>query len=115
MKTKQQLLAMQEELQDMYGKLPREVDLLFEKKQLDILLNEPHVDAFMQAKKGVSVIFSEAFSNQVDGVALFERATTLSVDIKISYKERKIQVFIPKSKHYLKLMIQFISESEKLV
>ncbi len=115
METKQDLLAMQEEIVDTHGKLPRAVELLFEKKQLDIFLNEKNIEQFSQTKTGVKVEFSEYFSQQVDGVALFERVTTLSVDIKVSYQNNRISAFIPKSRTYLKLIIQLISECEKLI
>lgn len=115
MKTKQDLLHMQEEIIDTHGKLPKAVELLFEKKQIDILLNEPHIENVNQTKTGIQVTLSEWFSNHVDGVKLFERATTLSVDIKIKYQNKMISAFIPKSKVYITLLIQFISECEKLV
>ncbi len=115
MKTKRDLIEMQAEIIDTHGKLPRAVELLFEKKQIDILLNEPNIDDFKQTKLGVNVVFSEYFSNHVDGVALFERATTLSIDIKIKYQNRKIIAFIPKSKTYLSMMIEFISTCERLL
>ena len=46
--TKEQLRDMMEEIKDNYGKLPKSVQMLFEKKRLDILINEPIVDRFME-------------------------------------------------------------------
>ncbi|MDD3049264.1 MAG: transcription-repair coupling factor [Bacilli bacterium] len=113
-KTKQELLNMQEEIIDTYGKLPKAVELLFEKKQLDILLNEPHILGIKELKSEIEVEFCEDWSSQIDGVKLFERATTLSTDIKIRYTNQKIQVRFPKGKNTLMLMIEFITISENL-
>lgn len=42
---------MLEEIKDNYGKLPKAVQLLFEKKRLDILINEPYVENFQEQPK----------------------------------------------------------------
>ena len=51
-----------------YGKLPKAVQLLFEKKRLDILLNEPHVENITEEQKFVNVTFTSAWSTRIDGV-----------------------------------------------
>lgn len=114
LKTKEELISMQEEIIDNYGKLPKAVEMLFEKKKLDILVNEEHIENFVENKQNVELIFTKEWSSGIDGIKLFELTTTLSQDIKIRYHSQKINVIIPKSKNYLSLLIEFISLSRKL-
>lgn len=111
---KHDLLLMQEEINDTYGKLPKAVKLLFEKKRLDILIQEEHIENFKESKIDVIVEFSKAWSDQVDGVQLFERANTLSQDIKITYTNEKISARFPKEREYLKVIIEFIEATKKM-
>ncbi len=108
------LSKLYQDTSDLYGKLPKQVDLLFEKKRLDLLVNEKHVDSFREKDKEVEVLFSEAWSSKVDGIQLFQLATTISKDIKIAYLHKKIVAKMPKSKNYLELMIEFIAQCGKL-
>lgn len=112
---KEQLLEMQEEIIDNYGKLPKSVELLFEKKKLDIMLNEKHVESFKEYKQEIEIEFTKEWSDHIDGIKLFETATTISKDIKIRYTNQKISVKIPKGKNtYLPTLIEFISATEKM-
>lgn len=110
-KNKKELLSMYDEIIDTYGKLPKSVELLFEKKRLDIMMKEEHVENFTEGKQFVEVEFTKQWSSQVDGVKLFERALTLSPDIKLRYEKEKIYVRIPKSKNYLSLLVQFVEQA----
>ena len=106
---------MQEEIIDNYGKLPKSVELLFEKKKLDIMLNEKHVESFKEYKQEIEIEFTKEWSDHIDGIKLFETATTISKDIKIRYTNQKISVKIPKGKNtYLSTLIEFISATEKM-
>ena len=78
-------MALKEETQDYFGKMPKSVGLLFEKKRLDILLNEPRIDSFRDVKNQMEIVFSKAFSDHIDGVKLFETFTTISKDIQLRY------------------------------
>jgi len=110
-KNKKELLSMYDEIIDTYGKLPKSVELLFEKKRLDIMMKEEHVENFTEGKQFVEVEFTKQWSSQADGVKLFERALTLSPDIKLRYEKEKIYVRIPKSKNYLSLLVQFVEQA----
>ena len=113
-KSKEQLLKMQEEIVDTYGKLPKSVEMLFEKKRLDMMMQDEHVENFIETKQYVEVEFTKQWSSKVDGVILFERALTLSVDIRLRYEKEKIYVRIPKSKNYLSILMQFVQQAEKM-
>lgn len=113
--TKRELLNMMEEIKDNYGKLPKAVQLLFEKKRLDILLNEPHVENIQEEQKIVEVTFTSAWSNRVDGVKLFEMMTSISKDTKIRLVNNKIVMKLPKTKDWLYKMIEILERTEPMV
>ena len=107
----QKLRNLMEEVHDRYGRLPNEVRLLFEKKQLDILTNETIVEDFKESARDLRIIFTKAWSAQVDGVRLFERMNQLSRSIALRYREGRIVLCIPKGKKQLELSIAALGES----
>ena len=107
----QELRNLMEEVHDRYGRLPNEVRLLFEKKQLDILTNETIVEDFKESARDLRIIFTKAWSAQVDGVRLFERMNQLSRSIALCYREGRIVLCIPKGKKQLELSIAALGES----
>lgn len=109
-----QLMALKEETQDYFGKMPKSVGLFFEKKRLDILLNEPRIDSFRDVKNQMEIVFSKAFSDHIDGVKLFETFTTISKDIQLRYVQGKIFVRLPKKGNELALAIEVLDQSKKL-
>lgn len=109
-----QLIALKEETQDYFGKMPKSVGLLFEKKRLDILLNELRVDSFRDVKNQMEIVFSKAFSDHIDGVKLFETFTTISKDIQLRYVQGRIIVRLPKKGNELALAIEVLDQSKKL-
>ncbi len=112
-KTQTQLLEYIEEIKDNHGQFPKSVQLLFEKKQLELLINDENIDEFKETKVAHLVQFSVLFSQNMDGIKLFELIPTISKGISISYKNQKIQVTIPKSKNTLTQTLQVINLAKR--
>ncbi|MEG2410446.1 MAG: transcription-repair coupling factor [Erysipelotrichaceae bacterium] len=108
--SKQALFDMMEEIKDNYGRLPKGVQMLFEKKRLDLLVNEECLDDFKEGTQEVELIFTETWSDSVDGVKLFEMITTISKDIKIRYVKKQIRMKIPKTKNWLAIVIEILEQ-----
>ncbi|MGL5978551.1 MAG: transcription-repair coupling factor [Erysipelotrichaceae bacterium] len=113
--SKMALRNLMEELEDNYGRLPKQVALLFEKKRLDLMINEPHLDVFKETDKTVELVFSKAFSSKVDGMRLFELTTKLSRDIKVGYTNQVIHMKWNKTKGWMDLLLQLLEETLQLV
>lgn len=111
--SEEELSTYQNKVKDEYGKLPNEVDMLFTKRKLDILLNEKDVDSYKEINNTYEITFSKDFSDHVDGVKLFEIFSKLSKDISLRYKNQKITASIPKTKNGLKLVIEVIKRSKE--
>lgn len=96
---------------DQYGRLPREVRTLFDKKKLDILLNEPYVQSYREVRGQGEVTFSPLFSQHVDGVKLFQIFSEISKDIRLRYANNTIIAALPKTKDMLSLTIEVIERA----
>ncbi|MCR4950407.1 MAG: transcription-repair coupling factor [Solobacterium sp.] len=96
------------EVIDQYGKLPAAVQTLFEKKHLDLALQEPYVQSYRETPGAGILTFSTLFSQNVDGVRLFENLTKLSKDITIRYTGGTIIVNLPKGKNRMEMAVKAI-------
>ena len=96
------------EVIDQYGKLPAAVQTLFEKKHLDLALQEPYVQSYRETPAAGILTFSTLFSQNVDGVRLFENLTKLSKDITIRYTGGTIIVNLPKGKNRMEMAVKAI-------
>lgn len=113
-KSKTALLELKEEIVDLYGKLPKSVNLLFEKKQLEILMNEKRIEKFREIKGALEITFTSEWSSNVDGVALFECFTTISKDISLKYIQGRIIATVPKINDRLFIAIEMLERSKFL-
>lgn len=111
--TKTQLQELMAEIQDNYGHLPQAVQMLLEKKRLDILINEPHIEDFKEFPQQIKLIFTQAWSNQIDGVKLFEMMTTICREAQIRYANRKISMTMPKSRNWLAVVIEILERTQQ--
>ena len=82
-------------LKDRYGKLPHAVEMLMEKKRLEIFLEDPRIDTFKEKRNEVELKFTQAYSDHMDGTQLFEIVSERSFDIKIKYLNKQISLDIP--------------------
>lgn len=112
--TYQELQDKLEEVVDLYGRLPQEVRLLFEKKQLDLLANETCVEDVSETQRDLRIVFTREWSAQIDGVKLFEEMNRLSRSIQLRYREEKIILSIPRSKKQLALSIAVLRCAKEL-
>ena len=115
LETEQQLKAYRLEIEDQYGKLPKEVKALFDKKELDIALKDPIVQSYREIRNQMEITFSSLYSQHVDGVKLFEAFTKISKDITIRYANKCIIVLLPKSKNDLKMAVNCIQKAKESV
>jgi len=95
--SQQALNALQERTVDLYGKLPRSVELLFEKKRWELLLNSPLVDSAKEHKHQMTLRFTKAWSDSIDGVKLFETVSAISPAVQLKYTLGQIELHLPKT------------------
>ena len=112
-KSQEELDQYRSDIIDQYGRLPREVSALFEKKQLDLRLSDPIVQSYREINGRTEITFSPLYSRNVDGVRLFEGFTKISKDITIRYRGGTIIAEIPASKDSLNIAVRVIDLAGK--
>lgn len=109
------LMQFQNEVIDQYGKLPKEVMALFEKKQLDMLLNDERIEQYREINGQVELTLSQDFSQTIDGVKLFEKYNKMNKDMLLRYTNQRIHIILPKKINTLGNTIQAIQIAKESV
>lgn len=107
-----QLKEMSKEIQDNYGKLPKAIKLLFEKKRLDILSSQKNIDACQEVKSNIQIVFTSEWSNKIDGVKLFEEITKIAPSAKLAFKHEKIHLTMVKQAQWLNELLSILEFSQ---
>ncbi len=113
-KSASELDLLLDETNDLYGKLPKSVRLLFEKKRWELLLNNESVKQFKEYKHQVQITFSEAWSSSIDGIKVFEEVSKLSNTIQLKYANQSIILTIPKEDEWLDLSNKVLESIQKI-
>ena len=111
--TEEELERYKQDIIDQYGKLPKAVSTLFNKRLFDILISQPIVKEYKENKKIAEIIFTKEFSDHVDGVKFFEIMTEISKDIHIRYVNGSILSEMDKSDDFLQLSIQILHRAKE--
>ena len=101
------------EVEDMFGKIPKEVQLLFEKRRLELILKEGFIESYHENIKNVRIICVKDWSFSVDGVKLFEGINKIEAQINLRYTNERIMIEIPKVKNWLMKTIEVLNFCQK--
>ena len=100
----------QEVLADQYGKLPNNVELLFKKREIDIYFAEDPFDSYNDYKDRIDIKLNSDFSN-INGIGstLFTALIIYINKIKVSYREKQINISVLKISDWLETLIKVLS------
>ncbi len=112
---KKDLLDFYLKIEDEYGKLPKEVEALFEKKKLELLYNLKCIDKITNKNKQFTIVLSKEYSDNIDGVKLFEYCNALSRDIRISYKNSKLELYVSNQRENIEKILKLVDNLDKLI
>lgn len=105
-------------LEDLYGKLPHNVNLLFLKRKLELLTDSDFIENLKDFQSHLTFNFKE-FVSSLDGIGneLFVlTAKKKFKDFKLNYRNKVIIVKIDKStSDWLEKTIDFIEEARKII
>ena len=103
------LMAVKHKVVDIYGKLPKEVDLLFKKRYIDILSKEAFVKSLTERQTNVELVLEEEF-NKIRGVGniLFETLIPFISFTKIAYRNHEFRITMNKRKTWLQDLIDLL-------
>lgn len=99
---------------DEYGRLPKEVEALFEKKKLELLCNLNLIDRVSNSRGKFTIILSREYSDRIDGLKLFEYVNSISRDMNISYKNNKLAITLDNQKENIARMLKLVDNLDKL-
>lgn len=101
-KDEKALMAYRGHLRDMYGRLPKETELLFQKKRIDLIREGIEFSSLAEEGGIVDIILSDAFSRESGiGIALFNALGDLTSITKVNFLNRKLRIQLTKGKRWL--------------
>ena len=99
---------------DEYGKLPKQVEALFDKKKLELLCNLNLVEKVSNVKGKFTVTLSKDYSDRIDGIKLFEYVNSLSRDMDITYRNSRLAISLDNQKENIAKMLKLVDNLDKL-
>jgi len=111
---KKDLLTYYLKVLDEYGKLPAQVEALFEKKRLELLVNLNLIEKVSNVKGKFAIILSKDYSDNIDGIKLFTYCNELSRDIEIAYKHSKLEISIDNQTDSIAKLLKLVDNLDKL-
>ena len=101
-------------ISDEYGKLPKEVEALFDKKKLELLYNLNLIDKVSNTRGRFTIVLSKEYSDNIDGAKLFGYCNDLSKDIKIAYRNYKLEISLDNQKENVAKMLKLVDDLDRL-
>ncbi len=112
---KSDLLDYYLEVKDKYGRLPKEIDALFEKKEIELFIDGDIVDSFKIVKGHIVLTLTKNFSDTVDGMKLFTYCNELSKDLQIRYTKDKIEFSLQDRREEVKKIVTLLGHLHEVV
>ena len=96
------LLVIKEKTRDIYGRLPEEVEALFIKRNIDLLVRDAHVLKLEEKPKLVEIELGDEYIN-IKGIGniLFEALIPFLAFVKISYANNVFKIQLTKGKKWV--------------
>lgn len=100
--TTESLLLIKKKAKDVFGKIPREVELIFIKRNIDILMHECDIKSVKENRNNVEINLGDNFVT-IKGIGniLFELLIPYISSVKISYVNRMFKIVVTKSDKWL--------------
>lgn len=95
---------------DRYGEIPNATSLLIEKKRLELLLADHRIESYKETVRKTTLVFTEEFSQNIDGVKLFEIINEISVEIQLKYTQNKIRLEFENTPERLQEILKVLAE-----
>ena len=101
-KDENELKKIVKRVKDIYGKLPKGLLLLFQKKRVDLLLSGEEFSEIMDQKESFDIFLSQKFSSYNGiGQELFEMLIPYLKIIKITFLQKKLRLRLEKREEWL--------------
>ena len=108
LKNMRELKEYEARTRDIFGRIPKQVQAIFDQKKLDLFVNEPGVDGLKETGNQITITMDPKWSREVDGLRLFEAVTGISRTIKMTYKNQMVSISFEKKKSYMDLLNKLV-------
>lgn len=109
-----QIQSLENDLKDLYGTLPREVNNIVLKRKYEILCTEPFIDQVKEVDGKIQVMLTQEFSSHIEGDKLFELVNRLFDKPMFKYMKNEIVLILPTEGQWLSLAIELLNELKKM-
>ncbi|MDY6063122.1 MAG: transcription-repair coupling factor [Erysipelotrichaceae bacterium] len=113
--SKDELYAYYLKIIDSFGRLPKSVEALMDKKKLELMIDFDYLHSFEKQGNQYLAKISEKYSNNIDGVKFFDYCIKISKDFQIKYQNKQIIISIIDAKDNLKKMIKILEYIDKAI
>lgn len=105
-----QIEALEVELKDLYGTLPREVRNIVLKRKYEILCTHPFINEVKDEGDYIKITLTSEFSSKLQGDQLFEMVNRLFTKPKFQFVQNCIVILIPTDKPWLSGAVELLTE-----
>ena len=110
-----QLSKLKEEMIDKTGKLPDSINMLFEKKTIDLFENKGVIESYNEYDKYVLIKLSKDFMKYKGiGIPIFDLACKVSNTISLKFQHDRIECQIKKLDGWIYIASKFVSGLDTL-
>lgn len=93
---------------DLFGRIPKEVQALFDAKKLDLFAAKNGVQSITEKNGRILIVMTPEWSRKADGIKLFEGMSAISPDIAMTFRNGTIQIQLVRKKNYTVLINKVI-------
>ena len=102
-KNLQELSEIKTKIRDIYGRIPKEVQLLINKRRIDILMNNEEFENVNEFSDSIEIVLSDKFSNKSGiGSTLFEALAPYINKISVTYIHKVLKIRLNKQDNWMK-------------
>lgn len=114
-KTEEELVAFKKRLKDIYGRLPKEAELVITKKRIDILADSEEFDTLEEVQGRVELTLSSAFT-KIDGIGtdLFEALTPYLGVLRVMFVDRKLKFILVERENWLNVLEKVLRTTHEI-
>lgn len=106
--TEEQLQQYEKRTADLFGRIPKEVQQLFNSRRIDLFASQEGVESVAEKDNRIEIQMTVDWSRKADGLKLFEAMSAASRQVHMTLKNGAIVVTFEKKKHYWELLTKVI-------
>lgn len=106
--SEEQLRQYEKRTADIFGRIPKEVQQLFNSRRIDLFASQDSVESVEEKDNRIEIRMTVDWSRKADGLKLFEAMSAVSRQVNMTLKNGAIVINFEKKKHYWELFNKVI-------